>query len=54
MKYLLVIVVLAVVAFLAYRRIAGSGSKLDGGVDRERLRDEFRAGHDPEDPTDRS
>lgn len=53
MKYLLVVIVLAVVAFLAYRRIRGSGSNLDGGVNRERLRDEFRAGNDPQDPTDR-
>lgn len=48
MKYLLVVIVLTIVAFLAYRRIRGSGSKLDGGVNRERLRDEFR-GNDPKD-----
>ena len=47
-KFLLVVIVLAVVAFLAYRRIRGSGSTLDGGTDRERLRDEFR-GHDSTD-----
>jgi hypothetical protein len=52
-KYPLVVIVLAIVAFLAYRRLRGSGSTLDGGVSRERLRDEFRDGHDPKDPTDR-
>ncbi|PRY16113.1 hypothetical protein [Kineococcus rhizosphaerae] len=46
MKYLLIVVVLAVVAFLAYRRIRGSGSALRD-ADPRTLRDEFRGGsHD--------
>jgi hypothetical protein len=52
-KYLLVLLVLAVVAFLAYRRLRGSGSALPP-ADPRRLRDEFRSGNDPEDPAGRS
>ncbi|GAA0319025.1 hypothetical protein [Kineococcus aurantiacus] len=43
MKYLLVVVVLAVVAFLAYRRLRGSGSALRD-ADPRTLREEFRDG----------
>ncbi|WP_432510444.1 hypothetical protein [Kineococcus sp. SYSU DK001] len=41
MKYLLIVLVLAVVAFLAYRRLKGSGSALRD-ADPRKLRDEFR------------
>lgn len=41
MKYLLIVLVLAVVAVLAYRRIKGSGSSLRD-ADPRKLRDEFR------------
>ena len=49
MKYLLVVLVLAVVAFLAYRRLRGSGSNLPP-ADPRRLRDEFTDGRGPDDP----
>ncbi|WP_432541851.1 hypothetical protein [Kineococcus sp. SYSU DK002] len=41
MKYLLIVLVLAVVAFLAYRRLKGSGSALRD-TDPRTLKDEFR------------
>lgn len=45
MKYLLIVLVLAVVAFLAYRRLNHSRSSLQD-IDPRKLRDEFRKNSD--------